>query len=127
MRQAMGNVGAALYLNGVGGRQFDTFLGLLGSGGHVVSYGAQNGVGMMISGSNLIYNEVTMQGFFLPSFLAGLSYSERQTKLDFVLQQLLSAGFSYPTSSAASLDELPRVWDDAFVHGGKKGVVIIGK
>ncbi|KAF8284972.1 putative nuclear receptor binding factor [Trypanosoma cruzi] len=127
MRQAIGNVGATLYLNGVGGRHFDTFLGLVGCGGHVVSYGAQNGVGLMISGSNLIYNEVTIQGLFLPSYLAGISYSERQTQLDFVLQQLSSMGFSYPTSVAASLEQLPNVWDDAFVHGGKKGVVIVGK
>ncbi|RNF05904.1 putative nuclear receptor binding factor [Trypanosoma conorhini] len=127
MRQAIGNVGAALYLNGVGGRHFDTFLGLVGGGGHVVSYGAQNGVGLMFSGANLIYNEVTMQGMYLPAYLAGLSYSERQTQLEFVLQQLHSIGFHYPTAVAASLDQLPSVWDDAFVHGGKKGVVSVGK
>ncbi|ESL09694.1 nuclear receptor binding protein factor [Trypanosoma rangeli SC58] len=127
MRQAMGNVEAALYLNGVGGRHFDTFLSLLGGGGHVVSYGAQNGVGLMFSGSNLIYNEATMQGLFLPAYLEGLSYSERQMQLEFVLHQLYSVGFQYPTAVAASLDKLPSVWDDVFVHGGKKGVVIVGK
>ncbi|KAH9588759.1 alcohol dehydrogenase [Trypanosoma melophagium] len=127
MRQAMGNVGAALYINGVGGRFFDTFLGLLGSGGHVVSYGAQNGVGLMVSGSNLIYNEVTMQGLFFPSYLETLSYNERQTQLEFVLAQLLSLGFSYPTVSASSLGELPNVWDQVFVQGGKKGMLVLNR
>lgn len=127
MRRAMGSVGAALYLNGVGGRHFDTFLSFLDNGGNVVSYGAQNGVGLMISGSNLIYNEVTMQGLFLPLYLANLSHSERQTKLEFVLQQLSSVGFSYPTLVATSLERLPTVWDDVFVHGGKKGVVVMSK
>ncbi|RNE99767.1 nuclear receptor binding protein factor [Trypanosoma rangeli] len=123
----MGNVGAALYLNGVGGRHFDTFLSLLGGGGHVVSFGAQNGVGLMFSGSGLIYNEATMQRLFLPAYLEGLSYSERQIQLEFVFQQPYSVGFQYPTAVAASLDNLPSVLDDVFVYGGKKDVVIVGK
>ncbi|ORC85036.1 putative nuclear receptor binding factor [Trypanosoma theileri] len=126
-RQAIGNTGATLYLNGVGGRHFDTFLSLLGGGGHAVSYGAQNGVGLMVSGSNLIYNEVTMQGLFLPSYLETLSYNERQTQLEFVLAQLSSLGFSYPTTSASSLDDLPNIWDQVFVHGGKKGILVLSR
>lgn len=127
MRQALGGSAAALYLNAIGGRHFDTFLGLLGKGGHAVSYGAQSGVGLMISGSNIIFNEVTMEGFLLPSYLASLSYEERQTQLEVVLQQLSSVGFKYPTVVAPSLEKMPDVWDECFVHGGTKGIVVVKK
>uniref|UniRef100_G0UQX9 enoyl-[acyl-carrier-protein] reductase n=1 Tax=Trypanosoma congolense (strain IL3000) TaxID=1068625 RepID=G0UQX9_TRYCI len=128
MRQVLdSSEGAALYLNAVGGRHFDTFLGLLGRYGHAVSYGAQGGVGLMVSGSNFIFNEVTMEGFFLPSYLASLTYEERQTQLEMVLQQLSSIGFKYPTTVATSLEDMPKVWDKCFVQGGTKGVVVVKK
>lgn len=118
-----GTAGAALYLNGVGGPLFDSYVKMVGSGGQVVTYGAQNGFGLFISGSALVYRDLTMQGFFLPAYLAKLSYAERQTQLEFVLRELASIGFDYPTVTAKSLDELPSVWDDVFVRGGCKGVV----
>ncbi|KAH8605146.1 hypothetical protein ERJ75_001674900 [Trypanosoma vivax] len=127
VRHVLGNAGVALYLNATGGRHFDTFLGFVGSRGHVVSYGAQSGSGLMMSGSNFIFNEITMNGLFLPSYIKSLSYNVRQTQLEFVLQRLYSMGFSYPTTVAASLEDMPGVWDCVFVHGGTKGVVIPNK
>lgn len=117
--------GAALYLNGVGGRSFDTFLQFSGPMSHVVTYGAQNSFGLFLSGSNLIYNEVTMQGLFAPTYLAAMSYKERQTKLDFVLSALSDAKLEYPTVAAASLEKLPEVWDEVYVKGGRKAIVSI--
>lgn len=117
--------GAALYLNGVGGKYFDTFFKLVGHGGEVVNYGAQNGFGLFFSGSTFIVKEATMQGFFLPAHLAGLSYGERQTQLDFVLRELAAAKFAYPQAVAASIEKLPEVWDETFVHGGKKAILKI--
>ncbi|EPY19863.1 NADPH2:quinone reductase [Strigomonas culicis] len=123
---AMGKEGrAALYLNGVGGDYFDHFLKLMAPTAHVVSYGAQNGFGLFVSGSNLIYNELTLEGFFLPTYLRSLTHGQRQTQLDFVLQQLADAKFTYPTTTAAGLGKLPDVWDDVFVKGGSKGIVKI--
>jgi NADPH:quinone reductase-like Zn-dependent oxidoreductase len=127
MRAAVGKHGAALFLNGVGGRYFDSLLKCAGAMSHVVTYGAQNGFGMFISGSNLIYNEVTMAGLFAPTYLSGMPYGERQTKLDFVLKAIAQAGLTYPTVVAASLEKLPDVWDDVYVKGGRKGIVNISK
>lgn len=127
MRAAVGKQGAALYLNGVGGRYFDSLLKCAGPMSHVVTYGAQNGFGLFISGSNLIYNEVTMAGLFAPTYLNGLSYGERQTKLDFVLKAVSQAGLAYPTVAAPSLEKLPDVWDDVFVKAGRKAIVNIAK
>lgn len=127
MQAAVGKRGAALYLNGVGGRYFDSLLKCAGPMSHVVTYGAQNGFGLFISGSNLIYNEVTMAGLFAPTYLGGMSHQERQTKLDFVLKAVAQAGLSYPTVTAPSLEQLPDVWDEVFVKGGRKGVVTIAK
>lgn len=118
--------GAALFLNGVGGRAFDAFLKLVRHDGHVVTYGAQSGFGLFFSGSSLIMKEISMQGLFLPTYWASISYEERQTQLDFVLQQLAEMKFSYPQAVVESLEKLPDVWDDVFVHGGRKAVLKVG-
>ncbi|CCW61344.1 unnamed protein product [Phytomonas sp. EM1] len=124
MEKVLGNGrGAALYLNGVGGRFFDYFMRLVAPGGEVVTYGAQNSFGLMLSGSSFISREITMQGFFLPTYLDSLSYQERQTQLDFVLRALALEKFEYPVLTAESLEKLPEVWDELFVRGGRKGVL----
>ncbi|KAG5511416.1 hypothetical protein JKF63_07379 [Porcisia hertigi] len=126
MQAAVGKRGAALYLNGVGGRYFDSFLKCTGPMAHVVTYGAQRGFGLFISGSTLIYNEVTMAGLFAPTYLNAMSHGERQTKLEFVLKALEEASISYPIVTAPSLEKLPEVWDDVYVKGGCKAIVKIG-
>ncbi|KAG5487058.1 hypothetical protein LSCM1_07728 [Leishmania martiniquensis] len=126
MQAAVGVRGAALYLNGVGGRHFDSLLQCTGPLAHVVTYGAQNGAGLFVSGSSLIYNEVTMAGLFAPTYLSALSYEERQTKLDFVLKAIQEAGVVYPMVTAPSLEALPDVWDDVYIKGGLKAIVKIG-
>ncbi|CCW69064.1 unnamed protein product, partial [Phytomonas sp. Hart1] len=124
MKIALGDgPGAALCLNGVGGRFFDSFMRLVAPGGEVVTYGAQNSFGLMFSGSSFISREITMQGFFLPFYLDSLSYQERQTQLDFVLRTLALVKYKYPVVTAQSLEKLPGVWDELFVRGGQKGVV----
>ncbi|CBZ23409.1 nuclear receptor binding factor-like protein [Leishmania mexicana MHOM/GT/2001/U1103] len=123
MQAAVGRRGAALYLNGVGGRYFDSLLKCVGPMAHVVTYGAQNGFGLFISGSSLIYNEVTMAGLFAPTFLKSMSYGERQTRLEFVLKAVQEAGIAYPMVTAPSLEKLPEVWDDVYVNGGRKAIV----
>ncbi|EPY41957.1 oxidoreductase [Angomonas deanei] len=116
--KVLGKDRVSLYLNGVGGDFFDHFLKKMALQGHVVSYGAQNGFGLNFSASPIIYNELTMAGFFLPHFLSKLSLAERQTQLDFVLSRLSEEGFSYPTTPA-TLDNLPDTWDTIYVKGGK--------
>ncbi|CAM36887.1 nuclear receptor binding factor-like protein [Leishmania braziliensis MHOM/BR/75/M2904] len=123
MQAAVGRHGATLYLNGVGGRYFDSLLKCTGPMAHVVTYGAQNGFGLFISGSSLIYNEVTMAGLFAPTYLNSMSYGERQTKLEFVLKAVQEANISYPMVTAPSLEKLPEVWDDVYVKGGRKALV----
>lgn len=123
MQAAVGMRGAALCLNGVGGIFFDSMLKCTGPMAHVVTYGAQNSFGLFISGSSLIYNEVTMAGLFAPTYLNAMSYAERQTKLDFVLQAAQEAGISYPTTTAPSLEKVPEVWDKVFVQGGSKAII----
>ncbi|KAK7196394.1 nuclear receptor binding factor-like protein [Novymonas esmeraldas] len=126
MQAAVGKRGAALYLNGVGGRYFDSLLKCAGPLAHVVTYGAQNSFGLFISGSNMIYNEVTLAGLYAPTFLNSLSHSARQTRLELALKAVKEAGLSYPTVTAPSLEKLPDVWDDVYVTGGRKGIVKIG-
>ncbi|GET85784.1 nuclear receptor binding factor-like protein [Leishmania tarentolae] len=123
IQAAVGKRGAALYLNGVGGRPFDSFLKCVGPMAHVVTYGAQSGFGLFLSGSSLIYNEVTMAGLFAPTWLNSMSHGERQTRLELVLKAMQEAGVSYPMVTAPSLKTLPEVWDDMYVKGGLKAVV----
>lgn len=125
MAAACGPDGAALYLNCVGGPYFDTFMKMVGVGGNVVTYGAQNGPGLLLSGSNLIFRASTMHGLFLPTFMDSLSYSERQKRLETVLRDLHKAKFTYPQVVAPSLQGLPDVWDEVFLRGGRKGMVTL--
>lgn len=124
VKERMGATRASLFLNGVGGTQFDNFLKLMKPGGSdAVCYGAQHGAGLFFSGSNLIFPEVSIRGFYLPKYLSSLTYEERQSKLDRVLDVLGDTDFSYPTVTASSLENLPDVWDTVFVQGGKIGVI----
>lgn len=124
VKERMGDARASLFLNGMGGTQFDNFLKLMRHGGSdAVCYGAQNGAGLFFSGSNLIFPEVSIHGFYLPTYFFSLSYNERQVKLESVLDTLAAADFSYPTVTVNSLESLPEVWDSTFVQGGKKGMV----
>lgn len=124
LKSQLGDQRASLFLNGVGGAQFDHFLKLMKPSGSVaVCYGAQRGPGLFISGSNFIFPELTLHGFLLPKYLASLSYAERQNTLLRVLEALFSCDFSYPSTTVSSLEALPDVWDETFLEGGKKGIV----
>lgn len=117
--------GAALYLNAVGGPLFDTLLKCMAVRGCAVTYGAQHGFGLMLSGSSVIYKELTLCGHLLPTAWAAMSYEERQRQLEWVLQVMTEAKYSYPTVSARTVEEIPTVWDRVYVEGGKKAMVNI--
>lgn len=125
LQRKLERCGAALLLNAVGGAQLDGFLKLMKQGSDVVSFGAQNGAGLFLSGSNFVFPETTLQGFLLHKHLSSQSYEERQADLDSVLSSLSKLDFTYPFTSAGKLDELPTVWDEAFVKGGMKGVLAL--
>ena len=123
LKKTLGTKKVALYLNGVGGRSFNEFLKLVGANGNVVSYGAQNSFGIMWSGSNQIYKEITIEGIYLPQYLRTLSYDQRQTQLDFALNAATDAKIKYPTEVVTALSDLPAAWDKVFVSGASKGLV----
>lgn len=125
MLQRMGGHNASLFLSGVGGDQFDNFLKLMKPQGDVVCYGAQNGAGLFISGSNLFFPEVTVHGTLFPKYFASLNYEERQRRLDNVLTTLSSLDFTYPVVTGGSLESLPDVWNETFLKGGSKGIITV--
>lgn len=125
MRKAIGSRDARLFLNGVGGRSFNDFVKLLGDDANVCSFGAQNSYGLMWAGSNQIYKQITMRGFFLPRHLKATPYEERQANLDLVLDALAAKNLKYPTEESKGLEGLPTVWDKLFVRGGAKGMLVL--
>jgi NADPH:quinone reductase len=110
------------FLNGVGGNNFNEFVKLVGNNGEVVTFGAQNGFGLMWAGSNQIYKQLTLRGFYLPKYLRETPYEVRQANLDAVLKSISASGLKYPTEQV-KLDSLPALWDKTFVQGGSKGVI----
>ena len=119
----LGPGGANLYLNGVGGRNFNDFMKVMAQNGNIVTYGAQSGHGLMFGLSNMIYKELSHTGFSLTRYLGNMSQSERQAELVEVLDAMTKAGFQYPTKEIKSLEKLPEVWDEIFVAGGSKAVL----
>lgn len=129
-RQARSLVGAPsrarLFLNGVGGRPVNDFLKLLSDNSAVqcVTYGAQNGRGLLLAGTQFVYKDLTMGGFFLPAFLRGLTPEARSALVNDVLASFAALKFEYPTIVVQGLDKLPAAWDSAFVTGGRKTFVV---
>jgi NADPH:quinone reductase-like Zn-dependent oxidoreductase len=122
MKSALNGIDVRLLLNAVGGNSFNDFVKLVGSNGHIVSFGAQNSYGLMWAGSNQIFKQLTFRGFFLPRYLSETQYEVRQANLDSAIRSLSSKGFKYPTEQV-KLDALPQVWDKSFVKGGSKGII----
>jgi len=113
----------ALFANGVGGRYFNDFARLLGHEGVSVTFGAQNGFGLSWAGSNQIFNNTTHVGLFVPRYLAGLSYAERQAVFEAAVKA--SASLPYPTSIVKKLEDLPAEWDASYLNGGKKPILVL--
>ena len=109
----------ALFANGAGGPSFNDFFRLLGPDGSCVTYGAQNGVGLMWAGSHQIFNGTKHLGFFAPRVLSEMSYDDRQAAL---VEAWKLSNLKYPVESVKSLDGLGAAWDDMYVNGGKKFV-----
>lgn len=122
LKATLGEKKVNRFLNGVGGKNFNDFVKLVGNNGDVVTYGAQNGFGLMWAGSNQIYNQLTLRGFFLPRYIRDTPYEVRQANLEALLKSIAAAGLSYPTEQV-KLDALPSVWDKTFVQGGSKGII----
>lgn len=122
MKSALGEKDVRLFLNGVGGNNFNSFVKLVGSNGHVISFGAQNSFGLMWAGSNQIFKQLTFRGFFLPRYLAETPYEVRQSHIDELLRTLSSKDFKYPVEQV-KLGDLPQLWDKTFVKGATKGIV----
>ena len=123
-KDLVGPKGASLYLNGVGGRPFNNFLKVLGNRGTVVTYGAQNGFGLLWGGSQQIFNDLTMIGFSLPKYIKTTDHGAVQAELDEVLETFSSLNFKYPTKDT-KLDGLPQAWDEQFLSGGHKAVLTL--
>ncbi|CUE69506.1 nuclear receptor binding factor-like protein, putative [Bodo saltans] len=124
LKAALAGKNVNRFLNGVGGNNFNEFVKLVGNNGEVVTFGAQNGFGLMWAGSNQIYKQLTLRGFYLPRYLRDTSYEVRQSTLDAVLKSISASGAAgkYPTEQV-KLEALPTVWDKTFVQGGSKGII----
>lgn len=122
LQSAIGKTNVRLFLNG-GGKYFNDFSKLVSDNGTVITYGAQSGRSLTFAPGPMIYKNLTLSTFYLPTALAALSYEERQSLLDSTLKAFAESKFTYPTKVAKGLDGFADVWDSTFVSGGTKGVL----
>lgn len=118
-----GSAKARAFFNGSGGASFNAYLKLLADGGHCVTYGAQNGFGLMWSGSHHFWRDVTISGINTPRYLLGLTKEQRAAALRDAVVALSAAKFSFPIV-AASLDQFEAAWDDTVREGGGRKRVL---
>jgi NADPH:quinone reductase-like Zn-dependent oxidoreductase len=122
----VGATGAKAFFNGVGGRAFNDFLKLAGEGNfetRCITYGAQNSYGLTFAGSQLVFRNITLKGFYLPRYLQSLSEKERIAKVNAALELAKELKGQYPVEIIKNLEGLPAVWDKLYVEGGSKGVI----
>jgi NADPH:quinone reductase-like Zn-dependent oxidoreductase len=118
--KAIGKGGARAFLNGVGGRPFNDFLKLAAAdSSRCVTYGAQSSYGLMWSGSQVVFKNLTIKGFYLPRYLAQLDARARQDKVNAALDLAKALSGQYPVEIVKALDGVPAAWDRLFVEGGK--------
>jgi NADPH:quinone reductase-like Zn-dependent oxidoreductase len=111
----------ALFLNGTGGKYFNDFARIVGRNGTTVTYGAQNGFGLMWAAGNQILSGANHVGFFAPRYLSRLDYAQRQKVLEEALDG--QSSLKYPVEAVTSLEALGEgAWDKAYLAGGKKYV-----
>eukprot|EP00744_Colponema_vietnamica_P008795 GILI01012542.1.p1 GENE.GILI01012542.1~~GILI01012542.1.p1 ORF type:complete len:343 (+),score=92.52 GILI01012542.1:50-1030(+) len=122
LQSALGKSNVRLFLNG-GGKYFNDFSKLVADNGTVITYGAQSGRSLTFAPGPMIYKNLTLSTFYLPTALSALTYEERQALLDSTLKAFAESKFTYPTQVAKGLDAFADVWDSTFVKGGSKGVL----
>ena len=113
------------FLSGAGGRPFDAFTDLsMKEKGHIIHYGAgSSGPGLTFSTGPHIKRSLTTRGFFLPRYLAQLTYEERQTAFETAIAAVKDAP-AYPLATC-DLESLPTEWDKSFINGGSKAVLVM--
>ena len=109
----------SLFLSGVGGRATSSFCGRMAPNGTVVHFGAQHGPGLVLATSHHMALGLTTTGFFLPKALARMSYAQRQAAFDAAVEAALACP-AYPATTAKGLPALAEAWDNVFVEGGSK-------
>lgn len=119
-----GSNGASAFINGVGGRPFNEFLKLTNSNSSLcITYGAQQSYGLLWAGSQLVYKNLALSGFYLPRYLAALDAKGRQEKVAAALELAKALKGQYPVEAVKSLDAVPAAWDKLYLEGGFKPVI----
>ncbi|KGI81233.1 hypothetical protein IL38_12075 [Actinopolyspora erythraea] len=91
--------GAAVALDAVGGEIGTDLLRSLRDGGRFISYGMLSGKPVEAQPHDLVFRDITLEGFWLPPVWARVPVAERQRLAERVLELVSEPGF-VPTASA---------------------------
>lgn len=106
-----------LALDAVGGKATRRLADCLGSGGQVVNYGLLSGEDCRLRGSQTIFNNISLRGFWLSSMLKTMKRENILAMYDELSQLVADGKISTDIEAAYSLDD----FEDALDHAMKTG------
>ncbi|MEM6589138.1 MAG: zinc-dependent alcohol dehydrogenase family protein [Pseudomonadota bacterium] len=113
-----------LALDAVAGEAFGRLAATLANGGVAVSYGGMSGKDISIPDNLIIFNNVTVRGFWLVNWLTSAGPAEMQRVYGELTQLILEGKLNAPIDKIFTLDQI----NDALAYtvaGGRSGKVLL--
>ena len=112
-----------LAIAAVAGAAFGRLASTLGNGGTAVSYGGMSGEDISMSDSMMIFNNITVRGFWLVNWLTSASPEEMQRVYGELTGLILEGKLSAPIDKIFTLDQI----NEALAHtvAGVRSVMVL--
>ena len=112
-----------LALNAVGGESAGRLCRAVAAGGVVVTYGGVTSKPMRFPTRPLIFNDVTLRGFWLDKWMRGCAPAEARAFLERIFELLRDGVMRQPVAARYPLEDWRAALDRAF-RGGREGKII---
>ena len=114
---ATGNAEIRLAIDAVAGPAVSQLADCLASGGVIVNYGLLSGQPCEISADHLVFNGLTLTGFWLAKIAGALSYTELSEMYSALADRVMDGTLNVPIEARYPLNRLP----EALLHAGTYG------
>lgn len=106
VRSLLGEAGAHAAVDSVGGSAAGDLMGLLGTGGTLVSFGSMTGEPMQISSGDVIFKQATVKGFWGSKVSQAMAVEDKRRLVGELLQRAGNGELRLPVEGIFALDQV---------------------
>ena len=114
---ATNNAPVVLAIDAVGGETFSRLSESLGNGGTLVAYGSMSGKAPVLNTATVIFNDISIRGFWLSKWFQTASMAERQGAFGQIIPLIASGALKANVDSRYSVAEIK----EAVTRAGQRG------